>query len=139
MGVGIAATKTLAKVANRQAKRTGGVYVLEHGSAEGRTLLDGWEVQELWGVAGRLATRLAAMGIHTAGELARAPRELLRRQLGVVGERMGLELQGVSCLELETMVPPRQNDPSLILRRGLCERKNTANEREESNGTALRP
>ena len=36
VGVGIAATKTLAKVANRQAKRTGGVYVLEHGSAEGR-------------------------------------------------------------------------------------------------------
>ena len=109
VGVGIAATKTLAKVANRQAKRTGGVYVLEHGSAEGRALLDGWEVRELWGVAGRLATRLAAMGIHTAGELARAPQALLRRQLGVVGERMGLELQGVSCLELATMVPPRQN------------------------------
>ena len=109
VGVGIAATKTLAKVANRQAKQTGSVYVLEHGSAEGRALLDGWEVRELWGVAGRLARRLAALGIHTAGELARAPRERLRRQLGVVGERMGLELQGVSCLELETMVPPRQN------------------------------
>ena len=109
IGVGVAATKTLAKLANRQAKKTGGVCVLDHRSMEAHDLLDAWPVQELWGVAGRLAARLAKLGIRTAGELARSPRATIRQQFGVVGERMVLELQGVSCLSLEEVTPDRKN------------------------------
>ena len=109
IGVGVASTKTLAKLANRQAKKTGGVCVLDHRSAEARSLLDGWPCQELWGVAGRLAARLAKLGVHTAGDLSRAPRPVIRKEMGVVGERMVLELQGVSCLGLEEVVPDRKN------------------------------
>ena len=109
IGVGVASTKTLAKLANRHAKKTGGVCVLDHGSSETRMLLDAWPVQELWGVAARLAARLARVGINTAGELSRAPRPVIRKELGVVGERMVLELQGVSCLALEEVQPDRKN------------------------------
>ena len=109
IGVGVAATKTLAKLANRQAKKKGGVCVLDHRSDEAHALLDSWPVQELWGVAGRLASRMAKLGIHTAGELARAPRPSIRKQFGVVGERMVLELAGTSCLSLEEVQPDRKN------------------------------
>ncbi len=109
VGVGVGATKTLAKVANRQAKRTGGVCVLDHTTPEGQALLEAWPVAELWGVAGRLERRLAELGIRTAGQLARAKPTLLRQRFGVVTERTALELQGVSCLALESVAPPRQN------------------------------
>ena len=109
VGVGIGASKTLAKVANRAAKKSGGVFVLDHASEAGRALLDEWPVAELWGVAGRLERRLADLGIRTAGELARAKPTLLRQRFGVVVERMALELQGVSCLALELLQQPRKN------------------------------
>ncbi len=109
IGVGVAATKVLAKLANRQAKKTGGVCVLDHESAAGRALIEAWPVGELWGVAGRLEKRLALIGIHTAGDLARAARPMLRRKFGVVMERMSLELGGTSCLALEEVQPDRKN------------------------------
>ena len=109
VGVGIGASKTLAKVANRAAKRTGGVCVLDHAMAKGRALLDEWPVGELWGIARRLEKRLADLSIHTAAQLARAKPTLLRQRFGVVVERMALELQGVSCLPVETFQPPRKN------------------------------
>ncbi len=109
VGVGIGASKTLAKVANRAAKKSGGVCVLDHASEEGRALLEGWPVAELWGVASRLERRLGELGIRSAGQLGRAKPALLRQQFGVVAERMALELQGVSCLPLELFQQPRQN------------------------------
>lgn len=109
VGVGLGASKTLAKVANRAAKKSDGVFVLDHTSAEGRALLDAWPVAELWGVASRLERRLAELGIRTAGELARAEPAVLHRRFGVVVERMALELQGVSCLPLEVLQAPRKN------------------------------
>ena len=109
IGVGVASSKLLAKLANRQAKKTGGVCVLDHRSTEGQAIIEGWPCQELWGVAGRLANRLAKLGIFTAGQLSRAPRATIRRQFGVVGERMVLELQGVSCLDLEEVTPAKKN------------------------------
>ena len=109
VGVGVGATKTLAKVANRGANKTGGVFVLDHTSAQGRALLEEWPVAELWGVASRLECRLAELGIRTAADLARAKPALLHQCFGVVVERMALELQGVSCLPLEILQPPRKN------------------------------
>ena len=109
VGVGVGTSKLLAKLANRAAKKRDGVMVLDHDSPAGHDLINGWPCQELWGVAGRLASRLADLGILTAGNLRRASRSLIRRRFGVVGERMVLELNGVSCLELEEMEPPRQH------------------------------
>ena len=109
IGVGVAKTKVLAKLANRHAKKHGGVYVLDHESEGGRALVEDWPVGDLWGVAGRLAKRLAALSIYTAGQLARAKQSLIRQRFGVVLERMVLELNGVSCLGLEEVTPDRKN------------------------------
>ena len=109
VGVGVGTSKLLAKLANRAAKKRDGVLVLDHDTDAGCALIDAWPCQELWGVAGRLAARLAVLGILTAGDLRRASRPLIRQRFGVVGERMVLELNGTSCLELEEMEAPRQH------------------------------
>ena len=94
IGVGVASSKLLAKLANRQAKKTGGVCVFDYRSTEGQALLDAWPCGELWGVAGRLAARLERLGIRTAGELSRAPRTTIRKQFGVVGRAPGVGVAG---------------------------------------------
>lgn len=102
VSVGIGPTKTLAKVANRTAKkRTGsdGVCCLMEESAQVTALSD-LTLTDLWGVAGRMAIRLESMGIRTPLQLRDADTALLRGRLGVVMERMALELRGIACHEL---------------------------------------
>jgi DNA polymerase V len=103
VSVGIAPTKTLAKVANRLAKKdaaAGGVRLLLGEQAQ-REALGGLELTDLWGIAGRLAERLRAIGIMTPLELRDADHRLIRERFSVVLERMVLELRGVACLGLE--------------------------------------
>ena len=104
-GVGIGRTKTLAKVANRVAKKAGGALVL----TDPETILRDLPCEEIWGIAERLAVRLHALGIDTALDLARAERRVIRSKFGVVMERIVLELNGVSCLALEEVCPDKKN------------------------------
>jgi DNA polymerase V len=103
--VGIGSTKTLAKVANRAAKKAGGVVVL----ADPEPILRDLPLDGIWGVAGRLQKRLEAQGLKTALDLARADRRAIRSKFGVVMERIILELNGISCLALEEVSPDKKN------------------------------
>jgi DNA polymerase V len=67
------------------------------------------ELPDLWGVAGRLAARLRAIGIETPLELKRGDPRLIRERLGVVTARLALELRGVRCLDLERDIPDRKS------------------------------
>jgi len=62
--------------------------------------MSGIEVGEVWGVGGRIARRLEAMGIHTVLDLRNASPKEMRRHFGVVMERTCNELRGISCLAL---------------------------------------
>ncbi len=103
--VGIGPTKTLAKLANKLAKKTahGVVTVLP-----GEALLDAYPVEDVWGVGRKLTAKLGADGILTAGDLARADADTLRARYGVTLARTQRELQGVVCGELEELEPDRQ-------------------------------
>ena len=110
VSVGIAPTKTLAKVANRLAKKdtaAGGVRLLLDDQAQ-REALGRLELTDLWGIAGRLAERLRAIGITTPLELRDADSRLIRERFSVVLERM-VELRGVACLGLEEVTPDRKS------------------------------
>ena len=101
--VGIAPTKTLAKLANYGAKKypqTGGVVDLSHPQRQ-RKLLAITPVDEVWGVGRRITERLQRMGISTALRLAEADLKTLRKQFSVVLERTARELRGESCLALK--------------------------------------
>ncbi len=107
--IGMAPTKLLAKAANRYAKKnkavTGGVFDITGREEE---ILSGMETGDLWGVGGNLSLRLKNMGITTALELKQADAAAIRKSMGVIGERMLRELNGIACLELEEMPPDRK-------------------------------
>ncbi len=109
---GFGATKTLAKFANHLAKKNTQFNGVCNLTAMTRIELDTWmakiDVSEVWGVGRRIAARLAAMQIHTVQDLARTDTKALRKQFGVVMERTGDELRGISCLALEEVVPDKQ-------------------------------
>ena len=109
--IGIASTKLLAKLANRHAKKnkalTGGVFDLTHYWDPDGILAD-TPTDGLWGVGKNLAVRLAKLGIKTALDFQHADPAAIRASMGVVGERMLRELNGISCLELEEVPPDRK-------------------------------
>ncbi|KRW62318.1 translesion error-prone DNA polymerase V subunit UmuC [Pseudomonas sp. TTU2014-080ASC] len=110
-GVGIGSSKTLAKLANHAAKRwqrqTGGVVEILAPERRDK-LLKAVEVSEVWGIGRRMTAHLEAMNIKTAWELAQADAWTLRKQFSVVVEKTARELRGISCLELEHVVPNKQ-------------------------------
>lgn len=110
VSVGIASTKTLAKLANRIAKKTPsfqGVFDLTAAS-DPDAVLARVPCGDIWGIGRRLAARLSAAAINTALDLKRADMAFVRRELGVVGERTARELNGISCLELEEAPDPQK-------------------------------
>lgn len=110
--VGIGPTKTLAKLANHVAKkhpRSKGVFNyndLSH--AQQVKLLAQLPVNEVWGVGSKLTRRLAENGIHSVLDLREAHTPTMRAQFGVVMEKTQRELQGLSCIDLQEITPPRQ-------------------------------
>lgn len=103
VGVGIAHTKTLAKLANFAAKKwqkTGGVVDLTDPVRRDK-LLKVAPVDEVWGVGRRLANSLEVMGIKTAWDLAHADLSMIRKSFGRVLERTARELRGEEWLRMD--------------------------------------
>jgi len=108
ISLGIAPTKTLAKIANDIAKkdRSIGVFDLTSPSVQKKILQD-YPVGEIWGIGSRLRERLYGIEIRTAWEFRETEPTFIRRKMGVVGERMLWELRGVSCLPLDEPAPKK--------------------------------
>lgn len=108
--VGIAATKTLAKLGNAAAKKNS----LFNGVADLRDetmrnwVLDRFPAGEVWGVGRATARKLAAHGIQTAGQLRDMAMKQARGIGTVVLERLIAELRGVPAAAVETVEPQRK-------------------------------
>ncbi|PPD03928.1 MAG: DNA polymerase V subunit UmuC [Methylobacter sp.] len=111
--VGLGSTKTLAKLANHYAKtqpQYHGVFDLSTLPARaGDAVLQSLPAGDVWGIGTPLAAKLKLLGIDTALDLKQAHPGLLRDRFGVVMARTIAELNGVSCIGLEQISPPRQN------------------------------
>jgi nucleotidyltransferase/DNA polymerase involved in DNA repair len=108
--VGIAETKTLAKLANAAAKkdvRFEGVADLRD-EAVRRQVMDGFAVADVWGVGGVTARKLTGLGVHTAGALRDMPMKQARAVGTVVLERLVAELRGVPSDAVESVAPRRK-------------------------------
>jgi len=131
VSVGIAETKTLAKIANRVAKRTpdtGGVFDLL-ACPDRDALLDRVAVEDVWGIGRNHAHMLKQHGITTAFQLREVDDHWIRKRMGIVGCRLVMELRGVSCMDLEQCPAPKQ---SLTCSRAFGTLINTVEEMEEA-------
>ncbi|MGP5265239.1 Y-family DNA polymerase, partial [Glutamicibacter arilaitensis] len=103
--VGIAKSKTLAKMANKTAKHIkelGGVCVWDRAPAQTtENLLARLPVVEVWGIGPRLTKRLRGLGIWTAKDLRDANEVRIRDKFSIVQMRTVLELRGIPCIPLE--------------------------------------
>lgn len=110
--VGIAPTKTLAKLANHIAKKQPAWHNVCNLSALAPAAVDNLlaniSVAEVWGVGRQLTQALNAIGIHSVKHLRDADPARMRQRFSVTLGRMVQELRGTSCLALDEISPPRQ-------------------------------
>jgi|APLak6261670063_1056076.scaffolds.fasta_scaffold01141_2 DNA polymerase V len=111
VSIGIAPTKTLAKLTNRLAKKglspDGQVWAWSK-IADPDPLLAAVPVEDVWGISKGWGKRLRALGIEHALSLRETDPKRIRQHFGVVVERVVLELRGVPCIPLETVPPTRK-------------------------------
>jgi DNA polymerase V len=99
VSVGVASTKTLAKVATDFAKkRTDGVFIFEN-----REILKEIRVEEIWGIGSKTAKKLYSFSVFTAADFLNKEDAWIKKVFGIVGVRIAQELRGISCLEIETV------------------------------------
>jgi DNA polymerase V len=111
VSIGIAATKTLAKIANHLAKRSvqlNGVLDLTT-STNLEQILAEVPVEKVWGIGIKMTIVLKRAGINTALDLSKADIGWIRDKFGVVGVRTVYELRGECCYELEQNPPARKS------------------------------
>ena len=118
VSIGVARTKTLAKVANRLAKRhpeLAGVCVGTTTESFGKTL-EQMKTRDIWGIGGKISKKLSGFGINNAKQLRDADPAWIKKQFSVVLMRTVLELRGESCLKLEE---PEESRKSLMCGRSF--------------------
>ncbi len=111
VSIGIGPTKTLAKIANRLAKKEAnhqGFFMFPPG-AQGDELLAATAVSDIWGIGRRSTDKLERYGIKNALQLKKADQHWLRKQLTVTGARTALELNGTSCITLDQAPASRKS------------------------------
>jgi DNA polymerase V len=111
VSIGIAPTKTLAKMANRYAKKTKKEIGVHNAAttSEINEMLQYTAIEDLWGIGSQHSQRLTKVGVKTAYDLLGVPEDWMRTHMTVVGQRMLNELRGIPCISLEETTPAKQN------------------------------
>jgi DNA polymerase V len=109
--IGIAPTKTLAKMANKFAKKQKkeiGVHFANDTEAISE-LLNYTQAGEIWGIGGQYKKLLEQQGVTTAADLLTLPEEWVRKNMTVVVQRLLFELRGIKAIKWEDIPPPKKN------------------------------
>lgn len=110
VSIGIAPTKTLAKIASKLCKQyplLRGACVM-HRPADIEKVLRRFPIEDVWGIGRKHRRMLNAAGVRTAWEFTQRTEMWVRAKMGVTGLRTWRELQGEACIDFETAPPPRQ-------------------------------
>jgi DNA polymerase V len=130
VSIGIASTKTLAKLANHIAKKNpthNGVFELRNEEVD--IYLEKIPASEVWGIGRQQTEFLRENGIRTALQLKHAPDQWVKKNLNVTGFKIVSELRGISCLPLDTVPEPKKG---IISSRSFGRTITTLNELEEA-------
>lgn len=111
VSVGIAPTKTLAKIASKLCKQypklRGGCYM--HRPQDIEKVLRKFPIEDVWGIGRRSVPKLKAKGISTAYEFTQLTESTVHNVFGITGVRTWKELHGVPCIEFEDAFDARQS------------------------------
>ena len=110
VSVGIAPTKTLAKIASKLCKKypklRGGCYMYRPEDIE--KVLRKFPAEDVWGIGRRSMRKLEGMGVQSAWDFTQLPETTVRTLFHLPGFRTWKELRGIPCVELEDMIEPKQ-------------------------------
>ena len=111
VSIGIAPTKTLAKIASKLCKQypklRGGCYM--HRPQDIEKVLRKFPIEDVWGIGRKSATKLQARYIKTAYDFTQLPETAVRAMMGITGVRTWKELQGIPCIEFEDGFEAKQS------------------------------
>lgn len=110
VGIGVAPTKTLAKVANHIAKKRdgyNGVCILATPEVW-NPLLHSFDIADVWGIGRKYSEFLFSHGVKTAGQFSQLPDAWLKKEMTIVGLKTAMELRGQPCIELELEADPKK-------------------------------
>jgi DNA polymerase V len=108
VSIGIANTKTLAKVANIFAKKNiHGVYHLQE--TERENVLKETMIEDIWGIGRKWSKYLRSQGVVTAYNFIKMPDSWVRKHLKIIGLKTVAELKGVPCIALEDENAPKKS------------------------------
>lgn len=110
VSLGIAPTKTLAKVANKFAKKYPAYNRLCIIDTEEKRIkaLQLTDIGDVWGIGRRQSTKLEKQGVKTAYDFTQLSGSWVRKNMTVVGERTWKELRGISCIDMESAPPAKK-------------------------------
>ena len=108
VSIGLGPTKTLAKIANTLAKKNNhhGIFDLSS-EVKQEEVLKSINIENIWGISKRWGSKLRMIGIGNALQLRDSSPRRIRQYLGVVVERIVYELQGVTCLDINEILPKK--------------------------------
>lgn len=111
VSVGVAPTKTLAKIAAELCKSypklRGGCFM--HRPQDIEKVLKRWPIEDVWGIGRRTTPRLKAVGVNTAYDFTRLSEHYVRREMGITGLRTWRELRGTPAIEFEVGADAKQS------------------------------
>ena len=111
VSVGIAPTKTLAKIASKLCKQypklRGGCYM--HRAQDIEKVLRKYPIEDVWGIGRKSAAKLHERYVKTAYEFTRLPESAVQKLMGITGVRTWKELQGIPCIEFEDGFEAKQS------------------------------
>ena len=111
VSVGIAPTKTLAKIAShlwkKYPKLKGGCYM--HRPQDIEKVLRKFPIEDVWGIGRKSTAKLHRMGIKTAWDFTQLPEYAVRKMFALPGVRTWRELRGEPCIEFEDGFEAKQS------------------------------
>ena len=111
VSVGVAPTKTLAKIASKLCKQypklRGGCYM--HRAEDVEKVLRKFAIEDVWGIGRRHAPRLREAGIISAYDFTQLSEERVRAKMGITGVRTWRELRGIPSIEFEHSIEAKQS------------------------------
>lgn len=111
VSVGIAPTKTLAKIASKLCKQypklKGGCYM--HRPQDIEKVLRNFPIEDVWGIGRRSVAKLKLKGVHTAYQFTQLQEKNVQSIFGITGVRTWRELRGIPCIEFEDGFDAKQS------------------------------